>query len=155
MLTLSPKRCDRAREWISLALDGELSRFEEALLERHLGGCGPCRVFSEETAGFTHALRTAPLERLERRVALPLRRPLALRPVAFAAAAVAAVSVGAMALVGSLNERDGHRVAQPAATSVRQELEGWRERQAQEREALVLGFTDAVSQAWEPGPQIL
>jgi len=31
--------CDRARAWISLRSDGELSEFECALLDAHLGRC--------------------------------------------------------------------------------------------------------------------
>ena len=36
--------CERAAQWISLELDGELGRLEQAALARHLGRCDRCRV---------------------------------------------------------------------------------------------------------------
>ena len=66
--------CDRAREWASLRMDGELSELETALLEAHLNRCEPCRVFSAGVESVALQLRSTALERLEEPVALPVRR---------------------------------------------------------------------------------
>jgi predicted anti-sigma-YlaC factor YlaD len=89
--------CERARQWISSGLDGELSKFESALLDGHLSGCRACATFMAETRGLTSTLRTAPLERFDVRVAPQRRHRLALRlsPVA-ASLAVVAVGVGSI-----------------------------------------------------------
>ncbi|MGH3001756.1 MAG: zf-HC2 domain-containing protein [Gaiellaceae bacterium] len=57
-----PERCERSRESISLELDGMLSRFERALLERHLRSCASCRAFAVDVRAQTAQLRAAPLE---------------------------------------------------------------------------------------------
>jgi ferric-dicitrate binding protein FerR (iron transport regulator) len=94
--------CDRAREWTSLSLDGELSEMERALLARHLAGCPSCREFDLVLREATERLRATPLERPARtfeppRRALPFpaRRRVAL--VAVAAAAALGSLVGALA----------------------------------------------------------
>jgi predicted anti-sigma-YlaC factor YlaD len=93
-------RCDRIREWISLELDGELSRIERALVDRHLAVCGDCTAFAAEVRGFTQALRDESLEPLARPIQLPSRRQVSVRPLQVAAAAaVAVVAVG----IGSLS----------------------------------------------------
>ena len=94
--------CNREREWISLALDGELSEFEQVVMAAHLRRCADCRAFAADVRGFTTTVRAARAEPLETRVwlgdprrslrAARLRRRVA--PVASAAAAVAAVFVG-------------------------------------------------------------
>lgn len=89
--------CERARQWISAGLDGELSEFEGALLEGHLAACKSCTAFLVETRSLTNELRSAPLESFE--VRLPARRrpriALRLSPVA-ASLAVVAVGVGSI-----------------------------------------------------------
>ncbi|MFL5921765.1 MAG: zf-HC2 domain-containing protein [Gaiellaceae bacterium] len=86
--------CERARQWASIELDGELSTFERVLLRAHLAHCPPCREFRVETSGLTHALRAAPLERLERPIEIGrMRRGLRMR-LAPAAAAMAIAVVG-------------------------------------------------------------
>jgi predicted anti-sigma-YlaC factor YlaD len=57
--------CDRTREWISLALDGELSELEHALMEAHLQRCDSCRGVRDDMHGFAIWLRTSPLESLD------------------------------------------------------------------------------------------
>jgi predicted anti-sigma-YlaC factor YlaD len=57
-----PERCERFRESISLGLDGMLSRFERALLERHLRSCASCCAFAADVRAQTAQLRAAPLE---------------------------------------------------------------------------------------------
>jgi predicted anti-sigma-YlaC factor YlaD len=94
--------CDRAREYSSRSLDGELSDFERALLETHLERCEPCRAYAAELAEIVARLRTAPLEALPHPVALPSRRRVRLRTLQGAAAAAAAVVAATAGLVGSL-----------------------------------------------------
>lgn len=98
-----PKVCDRARTYVSLRLDGELSEFERALLESHLESCSACRTFALEAAEITETLRNGELERLQRPLVLPRRVHAGLRRVQLgAAAAVVVTIVGAGALVGSV-----------------------------------------------------
>lgn len=40
--------CENAREFMSAALDGELTAVEKTELDRHLGQCAPCRALFEE-----------------------------------------------------------------------------------------------------------
>jgi predicted anti-sigma-YlaC factor YlaD len=51
--------CERAAQWVSLELDGELGRLEQAALARHLRRCNRCRASSDEIAAFTALLREA------------------------------------------------------------------------------------------------
>lgn len=78
---------------MSLLADGELSRFEQARLARHLHRCGSCRAFKAELSALTAALRTSPLERPRSPTQLPRGRRPRLRPL-LAAAAVAIAAVG-------------------------------------------------------------
>jgi predicted anti-sigma-YlaC factor YlaD len=92
--------CERAREWSSLRLDGELPQLQRVMLRKHLAACPGCTEFDGDLAGATVALRTAPLELLERPVAIPRRRRSALRIApAFAAAAAVAFVFGLGPLV--------------------------------------------------------
>jgi len=98
------RRCDRAREYASLRLDGELSDFESALLDSHIERCPSCRAFAEDLVGVTERLRTEPLERPLIVLTLPQRRFAALRTMQASAAAAAVVSVvGIGALFGMLH----------------------------------------------------
>lgn len=98
------RRCDRAREYSSLRLDGELSDFESALLDSHIDRCPSCRAFADDLDGLTDRLRTAPLARPELALSLPRRRFVAFRGVQVSAAAAAIVSVvGIGTLFGMLN----------------------------------------------------
>jgi predicted anti-sigma-YlaC factor YlaD len=98
------RRCDRAREYASLRLDGELSDFESGLLDSHIERCPSCRAFAEDLVSVTDRLRTAPLERPLIVVSLPERRFAALRTMQVSAAAAAVVSiVGIGALFGMLH----------------------------------------------------
>ena len=108
--------CDRAREWATAEVDGELSRFELVLLRAHLDACPSCREFHTAVGGITRTLRATPLERLERAIEVTrLRRRLRVRLAPAAAAmALAAVVLGS-GLVSS-EVRSGS--AQDAASSV-------------------------------------
>jgi hypothetical protein len=94
------RQCERARECASLRLDGELSEFEQALLNAHLGRCDACRSFADELEGVTTRIRDAELETLEHPVALPSRRRISARPVEIAAAA--ALMLTALGVTGAV-----------------------------------------------------
>ena len=94
--------CDTARARVSLQLDGELSRFEGTLLQRHLGRCAACASFADDVRASTALLRAARLERppqlwLTRRTAAT-RLTVRLAAVTAAAAAAALVAVSSLAL---------------------------------------------------------
>jgi predicted anti-sigma-YlaC factor YlaD len=108
--------CDRAREWISLQLDGELSEFERVLLEGHLANCADCSEFRADAASISSHLRLAPLTRLERPVVLPRRPRVSARalPVVAAAAAAIVVAAGSTLGVATVNRSDHVRSTRPA-----------------------------------------
>jgi hypothetical protein len=93
-LTPRNSRCERARQWASLRIDGELSELEGALLDKHLDGCASCSTFAAGLTRTTEAVRAVPLEqpdivypRFERPVIrLPVGRRVAIVAVAAAAA---------------------------------------------------------------------
>ena len=88
--------CDRAREAVSLALDGELKGLERTRLESHLGRCAACRAYEAEAGALTRTLREAELEAAPFEVVMPRRRYGRPR-VAAVAASIAAVAVVAAA----------------------------------------------------------
>jgi hypothetical protein len=92
-LRMQPRNCERARAWVSLRLDDEISELEEALLDAHLRRCAACREFEASLRGTVVVLRAQPLEQIEYPVVISGRRRLGMRPgaVASVAAAVAAV----------------------------------------------------------------
>jgi ferric-dicitrate binding protein FerR (iron transport regulator) len=94
-------RCERARHWASLRLDGELSTIEDQLFDRHLASCEECRAFEAGMGWATAHLREAPAEIPRRRSSPPSpvrsRFPLERRRTALVAAA--ALVLGA--LIGS------------------------------------------------------
>jgi predicted anti-sigma-YlaC factor YlaD len=95
-----PRNCDRARAWVSLRLDDEISEFEDALLNAHLRRCAACREFESSVRGAVLALRAQPLERVEHPVVVAGRRRIAVRPAAVArVAAVVAAVVGVSTVV--------------------------------------------------------
>jgi ferric-dicitrate binding protein FerR (iron transport regulator) len=100
---LSPRngRCERARQWASLRLDGELSELEDALLEQHLEGCASCSAFAGRLAATTEAVRAVPLERPD--ISHPrFERPVIRLPVGRRVAIVAVAAAAALgAFVGS------------------------------------------------------
>jgi hypothetical protein len=97
-----PLLCERTRAWVSAAQDGELSEFERALIAAHLERCAECRVFADDVASITEALRTSPLESPAHPITLPARRRRA-GASAIRIGGVAAVLVGALGLAGSLS----------------------------------------------------
>jgi predicted anti-sigma-YlaC factor YlaD len=63
MQPLGGQLCARARFWVSLRVDGELSELEGALLDAHLARCANCAEFASGATASTAWLREAPLER--------------------------------------------------------------------------------------------
>lgn len=110
--TSTPQACDRARTYASLRLDGELSDFENALLEAHLESCGACRAFAGDVIALTAHLRSAELERLPRPLELPIRVRAGLRRLQLGAAAAFLVTVvGAGSLIGGVARPEQPRFA--------------------------------------------
>ena len=92
-MDIRPASCDRATELVSLALDGELSSFQKAILGRHLRRCEDCAGYARSIVGATRLLRAAPLEefrlpdlrlRSRRRVGWVVRSAVATAGVAVA-----------------------------------------------------------------------
>src|SRR6266498_2943416 len=90
--------CDRARQAVSLQLDGELSQLERALLDRHVGRCAACAAFAADATALTEQLRAAPVLELEWPIQLPLSRRVGHR-FRHVGAWAAAASVAATALL--------------------------------------------------------
>ncbi len=105
--------CDRAREYSSRGLDGELSDFERALLENHLERCEPCRAFSAELEEIVGHLRLAPLEALPHPISLPSRRRARTRVFQAAAAAAAAAVAVTAGLIGAVQSHHPATVVRP------------------------------------------
>jgi anti-sigma factor RsiW len=68
------KDCARARESVSVQLDGELSEFALDRLETHLRICPECSTWAEQVRDTTQRLREASLEAPANRFMLPRHR---------------------------------------------------------------------------------
>jgi hypothetical protein len=116
--------CERAREWASFELDGELSAFERVLLRAHLRSCEPCRDFHADVSGFTTTLREAPHERFAGvQLSRPRRRVRLRLAPAVAAMAVVAVGLGsirASSHLGSFESREAAPSPVAAVDSIAQ-----------------------------------
>ena len=98
MQGIQPSSCARTREWISFALDSELSDFERFLMEHHVERCAACSLFERDTRLIAEGIRSTSLESPSAPVTVgrlqqPARRFSRLRvanvlPVAVAAAAM-------------------------------------------------------------------
>jgi predicted anti-sigma-YlaC factor YlaD len=101
MTGLRGHRCDRAHEWVSLRVDGELSELECRLLDDHLARCDDCSEFASDVAHQSLALRAAPLVPFRVSVTLPRRRRVPVRSLQLAAAALVttALVLGSLSLV--------------------------------------------------------
>jgi anti-sigma factor RsiW len=111
---LSESHCDRAREWSSLRVDGELSELEDALLEKHLGGCSDCRSFEADLHATAHVLRTSPVEAPAFAFRMPARPAVRFPVSRRLAVAAVAVALALGSLVGSMLERPTTPRQQPA-----------------------------------------
>jgi predicted anti-sigma-YlaC factor YlaD len=109
--------CERARAWVSLELDSELSEVEEALLRAHVGRCAACAAFARDVDGLTQEIRTTcPQRPVVPRVSLHRRRAATRGLQLGTAAAVVAIAAGFGSLAGSLTP---HSVPPPHAGSGR------------------------------------
>jgi predicted anti-sigma-YlaC factor YlaD len=92
--------CERARTWVSLRLDGELSELEGALLDAHLGRCAECVGVAATMAAATREIRDAPLVAPPARPSLAQRRGQGSLRAFYAATASTVVAVVALTSVG-------------------------------------------------------
>ena len=95
MKEVVPEQCERFRESISLGLDGLLSTFETALLDRHLSRCPTCHTYAADVAAQTELLRSAAFEQPLRPVVVAPAAHTDLRRRAYAVAGAVAVAVAA------------------------------------------------------------
>jgi Putative zinc-finger len=102
---LENRRCERARQWSSLRLDGELSELEGALLEKHLESCGSCVSFDERLIATALSLRTAPPEPPRIHFQIPKRTRVSFPASRRVAVAAIAAALGLGSLVGSMLHR--------------------------------------------------
>jgi predicted anti-sigma-YlaC factor YlaD len=99
MQQLRAIECERTRQWISVALDSELSQFERSLVSGHVARCAACRSFEVHVTEVTREVRRAPAERMSARIYLPIRRRVAWRAAGVArVGSVAAVVVSAISI---------------------------------------------------------
>jgi ferric-dicitrate binding protein FerR (iron transport regulator) len=110
--------CDRAREYSSRSLDGELSDFEQALLDTHLERCEECRAYSAELTEIVTRMRMAPLESLPQPVSLPSRRRVRARAFQGAAAVAAAAVAVTAGLVGSMQSHSSPARPNPTLEAI-------------------------------------
>ena len=107
--------CERARAWVSLRIDGELSELESALLDAHLRRCEACCRFAQGAQQVAVAVRSAPLERPGPLVLFPRHaRRTGLRALQVAAAVAVVVSAGAVAALTG-GPSGGSEAAKPVA----------------------------------------
>jgi predicted anti-sigma-YlaC factor YlaD len=94
--------CERATQWISLELDGEIAVLERAALARHVQRCDHCRSSRTEIGGFTRELREAPAEApaWPMRITSPKRRRRVAR-VGLAALVAATAVMGGLSIFTS------------------------------------------------------
>lgn len=62
MKGIQPSSCARTREWISFALDSELSDFERFLMEHHVERCADCSLFERDLRLIAEGMRSTALE---------------------------------------------------------------------------------------------
>jgi anti-sigma factor RsiW len=106
------RSCERVREQLSIAQDGELSQLEAAHLDAHLARCASCRAFGAELGAVTRVLRTTPLEEPSFPIAIPGRNRATRRAFQVSAAAAVVLAAG----IGSLDlaSRGAQQSATPA-----------------------------------------
>jgi hypothetical protein len=111
MTMTNPTACERARIWLSLQLDAELSQLERTLLESHLSRCADCAAAGDRLDFVTAALRSTPPQRPPGSVVprLPTRGSLRAFYAAAGAALATTVALGGVGVLGALHfvpERD-------------------------------------------------
>jgi hypothetical protein len=121
LIPVPPTDCMRAREAVSVRLDGELCELDAVRLDQHLNGCADCSRFAADAARTAQVLREAPL------VSAPLapfvaRRRYPVRVPFAAAAAVVLISAtsGSLFFVGRFLGGSSAGRMPPAVTAPRQ-----------------------------------
>jgi predicted anti-sigma-YlaC factor YlaD len=112
---IGPGPCDRAREWSSLRLDGELSELEEALLDKHLESCAVCAAFDLGLQTTAEIVRTTPAARPRApfEIPAPSRERIRLARVLAVAGVLVAAALGS--IVGSTLDGPAPGSPKPAA----------------------------------------
>jgi predicted anti-sigma-YlaC factor YlaD len=121
------EECARASEWVSLRLDGQLSEFEEVLLEAHLSRCPDCAAFAANLTGLTELLRTTPLDQ----PAFTFETPRRTRSRTALRAVSAAAAVAVIGLSGLVSLQLSASRSRPGVTTDRKVI-GLKERQMDE-----------------------
>jgi hypothetical protein len=106
-----PTDCSRARESVSVQLDGELAELELDRLETHLRICPECSAWAEQVRDVTRRLREASLEMPAERFVLPRYRRSWRVGSAVALASAAAVVATMFVTPGQHGFTSPHRVA--------------------------------------------
>src|SRR5262245_40357806 len=140
--------CDRARQAVSLRLDGELSQLERAVLDRHVSRCSACAEFASDAEELTLQLRGAELVPFE----LPLRERVGIRRRS-AGAWVGVAPVAATALLAVYTLPD-QRVHSPAPTTGRSSFANQDLRELREGRSQQLRQFAFLSRASRGGPQL-
>jgi predicted anti-sigma-YlaC factor YlaD len=146
------KGCERAQEWASLELDGELSQLERVLLATHLRRCAACAETVAGIRSLTTALRAAPFEPLgepafvaaaESRRAHPLAVRLAL------AATLAVVAAGLGMFAGTLGDTSPSQGPPPGPDQplallpdAKKDVQGLRPNKRESRDEVGFGSTE-------------
>jgi predicted anti-sigma-YlaC factor YlaD len=106
LVRTSPSACDRAREALSVALDGELSELDRARLDAHLERCPDCAAFEADASAVAQLLRQAPQEELSAPIMLPRAGRLSAARILQAGAAAAAVAlVAGLSVIHGVGQR--------------------------------------------------
>jgi hypothetical protein len=122
--------CARARAWISLRLDAQLSEFEDALLGAHLKRCADCGAFAETMSDVTTTLRSTLLERPTFAFEPPRRSTARVQRLRVISAAAAVTVIGGLSGLVALELSTTSRA--PGAPTVDLKLIGFKERQMDE-----------------------
>jgi hypothetical protein len=72
-------KCNKAQEWISLQLDGQLAAQHVPVLQEHLGACADCRVYCDELLmgrRLLAAASAAPLDNFDWKLQLRLNHAM-------------------------------------------------------------------------------
>ena len=93
--------CERARNWLSLGLDAELSQLERAVLDSHLAKCPDCTAAGARLEAVAAVIRSTPQQRPPGLSVPRLRTRGSLRAF-YAAAGAALTATAALAGVGLL-----------------------------------------------------
>jgi predicted anti-sigma-YlaC factor YlaD len=138
--------CDRARQWISLRLDDELSELDGVRLNRHLARCEDCQGVAAGMSQVTELLRDAPLVEPRSAVVVPFARPSRARMLSRVGVGVAATAAAFAAIV-TAGGPTGSASIVPQFRNAHEEMEYVRSHDLQEPQALadVVQFSPQVT----------